>query len=116
MSKKIYQPIVIETTEKLIDILTETFFFEDYDLPNKDFARQYLLDKLTVKFIEGKLDLEDGEIFTEDEFNTSLREIVAGTILYDLKEKGLVESYEDDNTEEMFFLTEKGKKLIKDPE
>lgn len=116
MSKKIYQPIVIETTDKLIDILTETFFFEDYDLSNKDFARQYLLDKLTIKFIEGKLDIEDGEIFTEDEFNVCLREMVAGTILYDLKEKGFVESYEDDDTEEMFFLTEKGKKLIKDPE
>jgi len=112
MGKKIYQPIVIESTEQIIDILTETFFFEDYDLSSKEFARQYLLDKLTIKFIEGKLDLEDGEIFTEDEFNTSLREIVAGTMLYDLKEKGLVESYEDDNTEEMFFLTDKVKKLL----
>jgi predicted transcriptional regulator len=42
-----------------------------------------------------------------------LREIVAGSVLYELKDKGLVDSYQDDTTEEMFFLTKKGKKLIK---
>jgi predicted transcriptional regulator len=41
---------------------------------------------------------------------------VAGTILNELKTKGLVNSYEDDNTEEMFFLTEKGKKVLKNDE
>jgi len=43
-----------------------------------------------------------------------LRELVAGSVLYDLKDQGLVDSYQDENTEEMFFLTKKGKKLIKD--
>jgi DNA-binding PadR family transcriptional regulator len=38
---------------------------------------------------------------------------VAGSILYELKDKGYVNSYEDDNTEEMFFLTKKGKKYLK---
>jgi predicted transcriptional regulator len=45
-----------------------------------------------------------------------LREIAAGTVLFELKKSGLVDSYEDDTTEEMFFLTEKGKQFLKDPE
>ena len=35
-------------------------------------------------------------------------------VLYELKEKGLINSYEDDSTEEMFFLTEDGRKLLRD--
>jgi len=42
--------------------------------------------------------------------------MVAGSVLNELKNSGLVDSYEDDNTEEMFFLTKKGKKLLKDYE
>jgi hypothetical protein len=34
--------------------------------------------------------------------------------LFELKEKGFVDSYEDDNTEEMFFLTDEGKKFVKE--
>ena len=33
---------------------------------------------------------------------------------YELKEKGLVNSIEDENDEELFFLTEKGKKVMKE--
>ena len=52
-------------------------------------------------------------MFNDDEFEVVLREIVAGSVLYELKEKGLVDSYEDDTTEEMFFLTKKGKRVMK---
>jgi len=69
---------------------------------------------LTQKYIDGLLENEEVELFGEDEFTKLLQEIVAGTLLYDLKEKGLINSYEDDNTEETFFLTEQGKKLLKD--
>lgn len=111
---KIYQPIVIEKAEEIIELLTESYFFHDYELSNTDFAKTYILDKLTDKFIEGRIDFEEDELFEEEEFEKALREIVAGTILNELKEKGLVNSYEDDNTEEMFFLTEEGKKLLND--
>ena len=100
-------------TRSLSSVLTETNFFSDYDLENTDFAKTYLLDKLTEKFISGEYDMEEDEFFEEEEFETVLREIVAGTILYDLKKKGFVESYDDEITEELFFLTEKGKKLLK---
>ena len=35
------------------------------------------------------------------------------SILFELKERGIVDSYEDENTEEMFFLTDEGKKFMK---
>ena len=108
-----YQPIVIEKTTEILCILEESNFFKDYEIENFDFAIKYLNDKLTEKFISGKLDEESDDIFEEEEFNVILREIIAGTILTELKHKGLVNSYEDDNTEELFFLTKKGKKMLK---
>ena len=75
-----------------------------------------MYDKLTEKFIIGEL-AEDGIdnmfLFTEDEFEQMLKEMITGSILYELKDKGLVDSYEDDSTEEVFFLTKKGKKTLK---
>jgi len=113
---KIYQPIVIEMTNDIITDLTESEFFADYEIQSTVFAEKYLLDKLTEKFILGELENEDDEflgVFNDDEFEVVLREIVAGSVLYELKERGLVDSYEDDTTEEMFFLTKKGKRVMK---
>jgi hypothetical protein len=110
----IYQPIVIEKSNEIIESLTD--LFTDYEIMSLEFARKYLCDKLTDKFIEGSLDNEDEGsifIFNDEEFEVVLREIVAGSVLYELKEKGLVDSYQDDTTEEMFFLTKKGKKVMK---
>lgn len=110
---KAYQPIVVEETENMIQGLIESGFFNDYEIYDYTFARNHILDLLTEKYINGLLEDEEGELFTEDEFTKILQQIVAGTLLYELKEKGLINSYEDDNTEETFFLTEEGKKLLK---
>lgn len=117
---KAYQPIVIEETDNLIQGLIESEFFLDYDITDYSFARNLILDELTQKYIDGLFDEPDDddeldiELFTEDEFTKLLQKIVAGSLLSDLKERGLVNSYEDDNTEETFFLTEEGKKLLRD--
>jgi hypothetical protein len=111
---RIYQPIVIEKANEIIEDLYD--FFIEYQIDSTEFAKKYLCDKLTEKFIVGELDEDEmGGIFlfTEDEFETILKELIAGSVLYELKEKGLVDSYEDDTTEEMFFLTNKGKKQFK---
>ena len=42
-----------------------------------------------------------------------LREIIAGSLLYELQEQGILDSIEDENNEERFFLTEKGKEIAK---
>lgn len=113
---KVYQPIVVEETEHIIQGLVESDFFSDYEIEDYTFARQYILDLLTQKFIDGLLENDEVELFSEDEFTKMLREIVAGTLLYELKERGLINSYEDNNTEEVFFLTEEGKKHLNKPD
>ena len=51
-------------------------------------------------------------LYNDEEFDVILREIVSGSILYELKDKGYINSYEDDKTEETFFLTEEGRKML----
>lgn len=109
-----YQPTVIEKTKEIINILIESQFFIDYELETTEFAEKYFLNKLTEKFIKEGIDYDIDELFSEQEFDVCLREIVAGSVLYELKSKGYVNSYEDENTDETFFLTEKGKEYIKD--
>ena len=45
-------------------------------------------------------------------FADILKEIVAEDLLRSLQKKGLINSYEDDETEEVFFLSDLGKKEI----
>jgi hypothetical protein len=110
---KIYQPVVIEKVNEIIGILTQINFFKDYEIDNLEFAKSYFSDLFTQKFIEGKLNDND-ELLTENEFEKCLKEIISGTLLYELKNKGYIDSYGDDITEERFFLTEEGKKYLKD--
>ncbi len=116
--KPTYQPKVIECTENLIQGLEDADFFKDYEIIDLTYTRKYLNEFFTEKFIAGNLDDDDenNPMFDEDEFEVLLKEIAAGSVLYELKQKGLVDSYEDDNTEEMFFLTKKGKDYLKDNE
>lgn len=109
---KAYQPIVIEETENLLKGLIISEFFSDYQIDDVSYAREYILNKMTEKYISGQLTDEETELFSEEEFTQMLKEIVAGTILDDLKKKGYINSYEDDETEEMFFLTEEGKEYL----
>lgn len=108
---KIYQPSIVEKANEIILILEEEGFFSDNEIGNYEFALTYLKDKLTEKFITNGLDDEYG-IFDEDEFETILKEIIAGSILEELKRKGLVGSYEDEGHEEIYFLTDEGKKYL----
>lgn len=111
---KVYQPIVIEESENLLQGLTESGFFTDYEITDLTFAKQYILEVVNDKYILGLLGEEIEELFSEEEFTKMLQEIVAGSVLHELKEGGFLNSYEDETTEEMFFLTEKGKKYIED--
>ena len=112
LMEKVYQPSVIEKTNEIISILEEEGFFTDHEIDNYEFTTTYLRNKLTEKFIIGNLDDVD-EFFTDEEFGIMLKEIVAGSILEELKKKGLVGSYDDEDTEEIFFLTEEGKEYLK---
>lgn len=113
--ERTYQPMVLDHANVIVGILRETNFFVDYELGSEDFAMEYLCGKLTEKFIQGELNGDfPTEIFSEDEMEKFLREIVAGSILMELQEKGIIDSIEDENNEERFFLTDLGKNLAND--
>lgn len=105
-----YQPIIVENAKKIVDSLIESNFFDDHELDNTDYANVYLCEKLNEKYIENGLNLHEFR-FTNEEFSIYLKEIIAGTILESLVSKGLISSYEDENTERIYFLTDEGKKL-----
>lgn len=110
---KVYQPIVIQEADNIIEGLTLSNFFKDYGIENKTYAKQHLLDVLTEKYLDSLLGKDTDELFTEEEFTELLHNIIAGSLVYELKENGLMDSYKDLNDEEIFFLTEEGKIELK---
>lgn len=111
--EKTYQPEVIELSDKMINTLKDDGFFEESGITDHTPANGVLRDFLTEKFIEGKL--TDGVVEVGDEeFMNVLSMIIAKCTLTSLVEKGYVNSVEDENDEEVFFLTEKGKQYKKD--
>ena len=111
---KFYQPIVIDKAKEILFVLRESDFFAEYEIQDETFAMDYLCDKLTIKFINGELDEDSYEnLFNEDDMEQFLKEIIAGSLLYELQANGIVDSIEDENNEERFFLTDKGKEIAK---
>ena len=109
MSKITYQPIVIEKANVIIDELIYSNFFKDNEIMDISFAIKTISDKLTEKFINGELENED--LFVSGEFVGMLQMIIAENVLRELQKKGLINSLEVENTEEVFFLTELGKQV-----
>lgn len=112
--KKIYQPEVIERADDIIHLLNSTGFFVEYEIFNLDYSKEFLCDILTEKFIKGILNEDIDTLFSEDEFDFCLKNIVIGTYMEELKKKGMVNSITNENELEQFFITEKGKKYLKD--
>lgn len=113
---KVYQPIVIQEADNIMEGLIQSNFFKDYGIEDHTFAKEHLLDVLTEKYLENLLGKEDDELFTEEEFTNLLHTIIAGSFLTELKQEGLMNSYTDENGEEMFFLTDEGKIELKNIE
>jgi hypothetical protein len=111
-----YLPKIQEITEEIIASLVEDNYFTEFEISSEDYARKRISDELTRKFLENGLDNEDEGYFSEDEFDTILKEIIAEDVLRSLQKNGLIDSYEDDETEEMFFLTDLGKNQVDEME
>ena len=99
--------IVKQYVDEIISSLHESFFFEDYHI-GETFARKTFTQLLVEIYVEDP-QMGEGFFWGEDEFEEILQKIITGSIMYQLKEDGVLNSYEDENTEETFFLTEKGK-------
>lgn len=110
---KIFQPIVKEATSEFMISLEESEFFKDYNITKIEVINEYLCEIFTEKFINGQLGIDD-PIFTEEEFTKILNQIVNLDTLHVLIDKGFLKSYEDENTDETFYLTEEGKEFLKE--
>jgi hypothetical protein len=107
-----YLPKIVEISEEMINILIEDQFFSDFEITDYSYAKKRFCDELTTKFIAGELDFEVDELFTDEELDLILKEIAAESVLRTLEKGGYLNSYEDEDVEEVFFLTEKGKKEL----
>lgn len=110
---KIFQPIVKEATSEFMISLEESEFFKDYNITKIEVINEYLCEIFTEKFINGQLGIDD-PIFTEEEFTKILNQIVNLDTLHVLIDKGFLKSYEDENTDETFYLTKEGKEFLKE--
>lgn len=104
----------MEKASEIVLLLRESDFFSEYEIEDESYALEFFCDKLTTKFINGDLDEDSLEnIFNQDDMEEFLKEIVTGSLLYELQKKGIIDSIEDENNEERFFLTDKGREIAK---
>jgi predicted transcriptional regulator len=104
-----YLPKIEKIANEIIQTLIEDEFFEDFEIEDYSYTKKRFCEELTAKFLLNGLENEDIGIFSEDEFDKILKEIVAEDMLRGLQKIGFINSYEDEGTEEVFFLTEKGR-------
>ena len=76
---KTYIPIVVEETENLISGLSESGFFSEHQITNLTYTKNYILNKMTEKYLSGILTDDDEPLFTEEEFLQVLRDIIIGS-------------------------------------
>lgn len=105
--------IVSDYVDSIIEGLEESNFFGENSI-NNTYARKKFTELLMDQYVSDPSLSGDEFFWTEDEFEIILQKIIVGSIIYELKDDGILNSYEDDNTEETFFLTEKGKLLSKE--
>ena len=107
-----YQPFIVEMAKQYVEVLgNELDFYEEEKITTTEYSKQLFCEKLTEKFLDGQISSDDGinGIFNEDEFSGILNQIHVQNTLDGLVNKGLINYIEDDNGEEMYFLTKKGK-------
>lgn len=116
LEKKVCPQPVQDQINLLTFDLEESGFFISKEIPEgyhenaKIHLWNIVADILIKKFIDGDpLYIAD----SEDELNRLLTRVCVYTCMDSMVDKGLLNSFDDENGEEQFFLTEKGKEVIK---
>jgi hypothetical protein len=104
--------IVDRKVDGILDIIRESGFFDIFEI-GENYARKELTHVVTEEYVK-QLTPDFTVEWSNGQLDKILRRIFTGSVLYELKKEGIVNSYEDENTEEVFFLTEKGKKGFPD--
>jgi hypothetical protein len=105
-TKAIYPEQVLQRGNEVLEGLREAGYLEQ----DAEINNSLLLENL-CKFFLDKFMAGDDLIITEDECDEIYIKTGINTSLDSLIEKGLFDSIEDENGEEIFFMTEKGKQL-----
>jgi hypothetical protein len=104
---KAYPQVVIDETNNWIKAGVFDEFIKEENV-NVEFVKNEIANILFTKFISGD-DVTDG--MSEDEIIQVMNKSHASTVLEGLKSKGMIDSFElEDDDDEVYFLTEKGKK------
>lgn len=109
----VYQSGIIAKATEIVELLVESKFYEENEIKSTDFSMEYLLEKLTEKFISGEPVMDDDYLFSDEDFDVILKEILVGSHLSEIKRKGYINTYSDENTDEIYFITEQGKNYLK---
>jgi hypothetical protein len=104
-----YPRIVNERVAVIIETLREDGFFIEFNI-TEDYAVSHFSELVVDKYLTDP-SLSDFDMWGDEEFMEILTKVIIGSVLNELKDEGVLSSYEDENTEETFFLTEKGKLL-----
>lgn len=111
---KVYPEKVVIAGNRIFDYLTkEDEIFMEFSEKEIEVAKEIFFDHLTEKFLNDEFD-DDKPIYSEDELDEILNQILVNNVLTGMEEDGLLNSYEDENTEKIFFLTDKGKEIAKE--
>jgi len=108
-----YPKIVVDKTNEFVDVLNNINFFEENEVQVDFSIIDLICKKLVKKFIDGQLSDDEYvyDYFSEEEISGLLHEIIVLGTLNSLREKGIIDCIENENNEEMFFLTKEGKKI-----
>tara|TARA_Y100001938_G_C8076632_1_gene426507 strand:- start:881 stop:1228 length:348 start_codon:yes stop_codon:yes gene_type:complete len=110
-----YPHTVQEWLETLYSNLKKEGFFKDQELGLYSEERVYYHFQDILGVVALQSWLKDGEVkLTEKELTTLLFQVVVKTHIEELKNEGTVDYIEDENGDEVMWLTQKGKNQIKD--
>jgi hypothetical protein len=111
--KSVYPNSIQTWLDETYSLLNEIKFFEDNELSsNNESTIKCVFDEV---FGKKALDswLSNGDIKIEDDEITNLLfEVIIKSHMEEMKEDGIVNYIEDENNEEVFWLTKKGKDIV----
>ena len=100
--------IVKRKVETVLNVIRKSGYFEIFDL-KEDYARKEITHTVLEEYTK-QMSSNFEMTWGDKRIGEMLSRIFVGSILHELKDEGIVGTYEDENTEEVFFLTKKGKK------
>jgi predicted transcriptional regulator len=105
---KTYPPTVVEFTNKVIETLKESNFFELEEV-NEEVFYEICCELMLTKFLNN-----EDILFTSEEFSYITNQSMIMSAVKSLHKKGFVDSiYDEEKDATVVFLTDKGKELSK---